>query len=128
MRNLRAILVIGLLCFLLPVKNTSAQAEVVFGNTITFYDEDRNPFPSIESKSIITPTGNILKTAVFQLPEGHNLIPEKGKNYIPAGLSVIDNNEEKQLLINYNVKVGKDGKFTIVLHLNSSGSIFPRGW
>lgn len=117
-----------LLLMILSPSNSFAQAEVVFDNTFTFVDKKGDVFESIESLSVVTPGGTILKSAVFQLPEGHELIPEKGKQYIPVGLKVVDINGEEQYLINYNIKVGKDGKFKTVLHLNGSGSVFPVGW
>ena len=127
MKRLKFLAFLGLF-FLLITPDVFAQAEVSFAGTIQFKDGDGGVFNSEESKTTITPSGNVVKTAHFQLPDGHFLIPKKGTNYLPVGLNYIDEYGEKHVLANYNIKVGKNGKFKVVLHLNGAGSIFPLGW
>ncbi|MEN8117673.1 MAG: hypothetical protein ABFS16_11880 [Bacteroidota bacterium] len=128
MKKLQLFTIVALVCILVPTQSIFAQAEIEFNNTITFLDGKGGKFKSISSKTTTTPSGNIVKTATFQLPEGHHLIPEKGKEYIPVGITITDGYGVKYLLINRNIKVGKSGEFKVVLHLNGAGSEFPNGW
>jgi len=77
MKRLRNLGLLVLLLTLVAATKSFAQAEVIFDNTFTFDDQKGGIFYSIESKSVLTPEGNILKTAVFKLPEDHFLVPEK---------------------------------------------------
>lgn len=128
MKRLRNLGLLVLLLTLVAATKSFAQAEVIFDNTFTFDDQKGGIFYSIESKSVLTPEGNILKTAVFKLPEDHFLVPETGVKSIGVGLTVVDIYGEEHYLVNYNIKIHKDGTFKIILHLNKSGEVFPRGW
>lgn len=105
-----------------------AQAEIVLGNTYYFNDGEGGKFESIDSKTVTSPSGNVLKTITFKLPEGHFLVPQKGKEYVPVGIVSKDETGKVHAFINYNVKVGKSGEFKVVLHQNSAGYIYPLGW
>lgn len=110
--------------------NASAQAVIVRDNVLTF----RFPHPdrtselitieSVSSKSTTTPSGNVVKTAIFQLPEGNFLIPAKGEKSIIATKLKVDG----VVLRDARVEVKKTGTFKVILHLNGSGTSSPGGW
>ena len=104
----------------------NAQAEVIFDSDIIFKDGQGEVFYSISSKTTLTPSGNIVKTADFKLPEDHYLVPDKGKNYIATWIKATDYLGNEVVMIDYNVTIDKSGYFTIKYHSNSAGTTFPR--
>ncbi|WP_319482823.1 hypothetical protein [uncultured Draconibacterium sp.] len=130
MKKLRAILVIGLLCFLLPVKNSSAQAEVVKnGDSYVFVyneigsddDTTRWETSNYASKSTISASGNIVKTLYYQLQDDH---PFMGYSFIfGASFNVGD-----AKLVDEMVFLKKDGSFKVTIHSNGAGTRLPFGW
>ncbi len=110
--------------------SASAQAVIVRDNVLTFTcphpagDSRSTEFESITSKSIITPSGNVVKTAVFQLPEGNFLIPAKGEKSIIATRLEVDG----IVLRDARVEVKSSGRFKVTFHLNGSGTSSPLGW
>ena len=131
MKNLRAILIIGLLCFLLPVKNSFAQAEVVKnGDSYTFvFNEDVKKGKDIRwettnyaSKSTISSSGNIVKTLYFQLQDDHPLM---GQTFVFGARIKVD---DDVYLIDEMVDLKKDGSFQVNIHLNGAGTRLPVGW
>lgn len=110
---------------LCTTQNAYAQAEVSFDNIIYFTDADGNVFESVNSKTTLTPSGSIVKKATFQLPEDHDLVPPKGKNYIAIRIKTVDIFGEEHYLYDWNVSIGKSGEFKVVLHLNGSGAHTP---
>jgi hypothetical protein len=112
-------------CSIILSLETFAQAEVVFGNEVAFYDYDKEPHISISSKTTLTPSGNIVKTADFQLPEGHELIPEKGKNFVAAKITSVDIEGNVVVMYDVNIGIDKTGKFSITYHSNGAGTISP---
>jgi len=113
-------------------KEASAQAIVVHGNTFTFNDYKTGVvFESISSKSVVAPNGTMYKSATFQLPEGHELIPAKGaKRIISVGLGIDydDDGNVDVRLKDARVDIKKTGEFKISFHLNGSGGYGPKGW
>lgn len=102
-----------------------SQAEVIFDNVITFKDANGDIFESINSKTTLSASGNIVKTATFQLPKGHYLIPEKGVKYIGARVKETNIFGELVVMYDYRVAIDKNGKFKITVHSNGAGTIFP---
>ena len=92
---------------------------------MVFYDKDKKPHYSIHSKTTLSPSGNIVKTAVFQLPQGHSLIPENGKNFIAAKIISADIFGNEEMMFDINIGVDKTGKFKITYHSNGAGTITP---
>lgn len=131
MTRLRAILVISLMCFLLPVKNSSAQAEVVKnGDNYTFvFNEENNQGDVIRwettnysSRSTISASGNIVKKLYFQLQDEHPLMG----HYLVFGAKITVDNDT--YLIDEMVYLKKDGRFQVNVHLNGAGNRLPVGW
>ncbi|WP_297097717.1 hypothetical protein [uncultured Draconibacterium sp.] len=77
MIKLRVILIISLLCFLLPVKDSSAQAKptvtndvtITFGNDVISFTLD-----SGVEMTKITPSGNFMRILTFQLDPADPLL------------------------------------------------------
>lgn len=88
--------------------------------------EDGLEYPSLSGKFIMTPGGNIMITASFQLDERSKLIPEQGVNTIVVRYLFQGTGEENVLL--YIVNIPPSGRFTINYHLNGAGDFFPNGW
>lgn len=131
MERLRAVLIISLLCFLLPVKNSFAQAEVVKdGDKYSFvYNEDVKKGKDIRwettnhsSKSTISSSGNIIKTLYFQLQDDHPLM---GQTFIFGARIKVD---DDVYLVDEKVDLKKDGSFQVTLHRNGAGARLPVGW
>jgi hypothetical protein len=102
-----------------------AQAEIIIGNEVVFYDQDKVPHSSVSSKTTLNPSGNIVKTANFQLPKGHVLIPAKGKNFVAAKITSVDIDGNEVTMYDINIGIDKTGKFKITYHSNGAGSVFP---
>lgn len=105
--------------------NAMSQAEVVFGNTVVFKDKKGGVFECISSKTTMTPSGNIVKTATFQLPENHYLVPEKWTTYIAGIIKETNVFGEEVVMIDFNVAIHRNGKFKVEYHSNGAGNIFP---
>lgn len=110
--------------------DASAQSVIVRDNVFTFYfpHPNRDSLPtaieSVSSKSVVTPAGNVVKTATFQLPEGNFLIPGKGeKSIIAVNLDV-----DGVTLRDARVEIKKSGTFKVILRMNGSGTASPLGW
>lgn len=106
-------------------EKTTAQATVDNSFGMVFIEDDLE-YPSISGKFIMTPGGNIMITASFQLDERSGLIPDKGVNTIAVKYVFQGTEEEHELL--YIVNIPPSGRFTINYHLNGAGDFFPNGW
>ena len=102
-----------------------SQAEVIFDKVVTFKDKNGGVFESIDSKTTLSPSGNIVKTATFKLPQGHSLVPEKGVNYIGARIKETNILGQLVTMSDLMVAINKNGMFKITLHSNGAGTIFP---
>lgn len=130
MIKLRAILIIGLLCFLLPVKNSFAQAEVIKdGDNFVFVyneigaddDTTRWETSNYASKSTISGSGNIVKTLYYQLQDDHPLM---GYTFVFGASFTIGDAK----LVDERVFMKKDGSFKVTIHSNGAGTRLPIGW
>lgn len=126
MSKIRTIYLLLFVVGILSSYQAKSQAEVVVDKDVIFYDGEGGVFYSESSKTTFTPSGNILKTASFQLPEDHFLVPGKGKYYIITRIKEIDLLGNQVTMYDVNVAIDKSGKFTINYHSNSAGTIFPR--
>lgn len=140
MKVLALILVFA--CAILYSKETKSQAVVVMNSRMVFTDGDGVIFNSIRSKTVTLPSGFILKTASFQLPEDHPLVPKKSTRII--GIRFIlsyemdENNEPlldedgnmipKEFITDEKADINHKGKFNVTLHLNGAGNYLPIGW
>ncbi|HYQ57637.1 MAG TPA: hypothetical protein VEP89_09855 [Draconibacterium sp.] len=135
MNKLRAIFIIGLLCFLLPAKNSFAQAEVVKDGdnyTFVYYEKVKKgngngcylrwETTNYNSKSTISPSGNIVKTLYYQLQDDH---PLTGQTMVFGARIKVD---DDVYLIDEMVDLKKDGSFQVNIHLNGAGARLPVGW
>ena len=113
---------------------TKSQVVVVHDQNMTFTDADGAIHHSIRSKSITLPSGFLLKTATFQLPQDNNLVPDKGTKVIGMRfvLEYTDDENDKMIPIKFitdeKVDINHKGKFNVVMHLNGAGSSLPIGW
>lgn len=111
-------------------KEATAQAIVVHDAELTFNvphpnrDDAKIELISLSSKTTITPSGNIVKTATFQLPDDNFLIPEKGTKTIIVGKLTVDGVQ----LRDERVEIKKSGKFKVTFHMNGAGTASPVGW
>lgn len=130
MKSLKLVFFAVFVLTVFAVNDAAAQAIVIHDSELTFYVPHPNrgdatmDLKSISSKTTITPSGNIMKTATFQLPDDNFLIPEKGTKTIIVGKLTVDG----VLLRDERVDVKKSGKFSITLHSNGSGTSSPKGW
>ncbi len=106
---------------------SQAQAIVITDHEVIFIDKDGNEIPSIQAKSIVTPSGNVTITATFQLDIGNELVPEKGTKTILAVLERDDADNEYNSVFCV-VNIPPSGRFTIKYHLNGAGYVFPQSW
>ena len=118
------LLMVFVACTLSSIQ-TKAQAEIIFDNVVTFDDRNGGIFESIDSKTTLSPSGNITKTVTFQLPQDNYLVPEKGVNYISGRIKQTNINGELVVMYDIWVEIPKSGKFKLVLHSNGSGNVFP---
>lgn len=125
MKKVKLIFLLVFVCSTFYSFQVNAQAEVVFGKEVVFYDKQKEPHVSISSKTTLTPSGNIVKTAYFQLPEGHILIPKSGKNFVAAKITSEDIEGNEVDMYDINIGIDKRGKFKITYHSNGAGTIFP---
>jgi hypothetical protein len=126
MKKIRLVFLLVLVSSVFHPFHAKAQAEVIFDSDIIFKDGHGEVFHSISSKTTLAPSGNIVKTADFKLPEDHDLVPEKGKSYIATWIKATDYLGNEVVMIDYNVTIDKSGYFTIKYHSNCAGTIFPR--
>lgn len=123
-------MIVTLLCFLFPVKNSSAQAEVVKNgdNYVFVYNdidanEDTTRWETVNyaSRSTLSASGNIVKTLYYQLQDDH---PFMGYSFIfGASFTVGD-----AKLVDEMVFLKKDGSFKVTIHSNGAGNRLPLGW
>mgnify|MGYP000415733920 CR=1 FL=1 len=125
MKKFKLIFLLIFVSSLFLTVKTYAQAEIVIGKEVVFYDKDKNPHSSISSKTTLTPSGNIVKTAYFQLPDKHDLIPEKGKTFVAAKITSADIDGNEVTMYDINIGIDKTGKFKITYHSNGAGTVFP---
>ena len=119
------LLLVFVACTLSSIQ-TKAQAEIIFDNVVTFKDSTIDGyFESINSKTILSPFGNITKTATFQLPKDNYLVPERGLNYIIARVKKTNIDGEEEVMYDAWVEIPKNGRFKIVVHSNGAGNKFP---
>ncbi len=130
MKSLKLIFATVFILTVFYSNDISAQAVIVRDNVFTFYfpHPNRNcekiAIESISSKSVVTPNGNVVKTATFQLPEGNFLIPGKGeKSIIAVNLDV-----DGIILRDARVEIKSSGTFKVTFHMNGSGTVSSRGW
>lgn len=140
MKNLRAILVIGLLCFLLPVKNSSAQAEVKhYTATFSISDGEESYEFDAPAHQVITPNGNFVKSLKITIEAGHPLMQDFGgypNRWFEFNYLYIDNGndgeyteEDDDVILTEGIaKLNKSGNLTIQFHLNGAGTYLPLGW
>jgi len=110
-----------------------SQAEVDFSKTLTVLiphpnkDSDKIPVTATSYTTILTPSGNITKVALFQLPEGNYLIPKNGMNYISLTHPLTYDEEGKviEFMVDDNVKINSKGEFRVRFHSNGAGNVFP---
>ncbi|WP_303925036.1 hypothetical protein [Draconibacterium sediminis] len=142
MIKLRAILIISLLCFLLPVKNTSAQAEVKH-YTAKFSITEIKTGVTYEfdapANEVITPSGNFVKSLKITVEAGHPLMQDFGgypNRWFEFNYLYIDNGndgkyteEDGDVILTEGIaKLNKSGNLTIQFHLNGAGTYLPLGW
>lgn len=130
MKALKFIFIATFVITVFVAKDASAQAIVTHDDELTFYvphpnrNDEKKEFVSISSRTTITPAGNIVKTATFQLPEDNFLVPEKGtKTIIITRLDVAG-----VKLSDERVDIKKSGKFKVTFHMNGAGTASPKGW
>ncbi len=133
MKRLRNLGLVVLLLTLATATKSFAQAEVNFEGTVTLsihHPGPDDPWTTIEStgyKTTLTPSGNLVKTIYFTIPEGNYKIPEKGKSYIGVRLPFTydENGDPETYLVDSNVMINKRGELKILLHDNGSGIETP---
>lgn len=126
MKNLKLFIFSIFACTLFLSFDANAQAEVIFNSDIVFKDGQGGEFHSISSKTTLSPSGNIVKTAYFELPEGHILIPKSGKKFVAAKITGKDIDGNEVDMYDINIGIDKRGKFKITYHSNGAGTIFPQ--
>jgi hypothetical protein len=125
MRTIKLVFLLVFVSGMISSFQARSQAKVVFDKVIVFYDMAGKGHLSIESKTTYSASGNIVKTAKFRLPKGHELIPEKWTTYVGAQISEVNFLGEEVVMTDYNIAIKRDGTFKIVYHSNGAGSIFP---
>ena len=130
MKALKFILIVVFVVVFVGVKNADAQAIVIRDNVIFFTiphpyeDSGKVTFESISSKSTISSSGKIVKTATFELPKNNFLVPPKGRQTIIGANVIVDG----ITLTDERVVIKSSGKFKLVFHLNGAGANLPVGW
>ncbi|HOI50012.1 MAG TPA: hypothetical protein PK167_11960 [Prolixibacteraceae bacterium] len=129
MKTIRILLLILAAVGFFRLGEVQAQAVVITRHTIYFYDKYGVEFASEQAKSVVSASGNILKTAIIQLPEGHYLIPASGIKAIRARIKVLnDVTGEMVTLTDEMALVTRNGELKISFHLNGAGASLPNGW
>lgn len=77
---------------------------------------------SSSTQTVISSSGNVLKTIYFQLQDDHPLM---GLNLI---ISIRVRLEDGTLIADEKVEIKESGKFKVSLHLNGAGTNLPIGW
>ena len=125
MRTIKLGFLLVFVCGIFSSFQAKSQAEVIFDKVIIFKDGEGSIFPSISSKTTLSPSGNIVKTANFQLPKKHYIVPEKGKYYFIVKITETDIMGNQIKMYDCNVSIDKSGEFKIIYHSNGAGNIFP---
>ncbi|WP_372649438.1 hypothetical protein [Draconibacterium sp.] len=140
MIKLRAILIISLMCFLLPVKNSNAQANVRnYTATFSISDGEESYEFDAPAHEVITPNGNFLKSLKITVEESHPLMQDFGgypNRWFEFNYLYIDNGNDRKyteedgdvILTEGIAKLNKRGNLTIQFHLNGAGTYLPLGW
>ena len=140
MKKLRAILVIGLLCFLLPVKDSNAQAKVRnYTATFSISDGDESYEFDAPAHEVIAPNGNFVKSLKITIDNSHPLMQDFGGYpnrwfgfnylYIDINNDGVFNSEDGDVMLTEGIaKLNKSGNLTIQFHLNGAGTYLPLGW
>ncbi|MBT3385081.1 MAG: hypothetical protein HN778_11420 [Prolixibacteraceae bacterium] len=133
MKTVKLIFVLIFVFGILNSYQARSQAIIIRDNTINFIAKNPDTglleyFPSISSRTTLSASGTIVKTATFELYKNHFLIPEKGINIIGVRIEV--ETEEGQLvdLTDEKVEIRQSGVFKVILHLNGAGTNLPVGW
>lgn len=122
--------------------NAKSQSVSITEKDMTFTDRDGTTFYSTRSRTVKLPSGFILKTASFQLPEDHPIVPEKGTKIIAmrfvlsyltdeSGEPILDDEGNKiplEFITDEKVDINHKGKFNVSMHLNGAGHSLPVGW
>ncbi len=140
MKTLAFLILLGFgLCYSFEAKS---QAVTIHDNVMTFTDGKGDTFYSTRSKTIELPSGFILKTASFQLPEDNYLVPDKGTHLIGMrfilsyltdeyGNPLLDDEDKPipdEFITDEKVDINHKGKFNVTMHLNGAGHFLPIGW
>ena len=140
MKFLRAFLAISLLCFLLPVKNSSAQAKVRnYTATFSISDGEESYEFKAPAHEVITPNGNFVKSLKITVEESYPLMQDVGGYpnrwfgfnylYIDVNSDEVYNPEDGDVILTEGIaKLNKSGNLTIQFHLNGAGTYLPLGW
>lgn len=129
MKTIRILLLILTAVGFFRSGEVQAQAVVITHHTIYFYDKYGVEFASAQAQSVVSASGNILKIAVIQLPEGHYLIPASGIKVIRARIKVLnDVTGEMVTLTDEMALITRNGELKINFHLNGAGASLPNGW
>lgn len=108
-------------------KQAFSQSLVNNDYSLFFYDKSGEKFESQSAKFVLTPSGNIMVSATFKLPNGHPLVPEKGVKTIVVRQFVTDIFGEEHALYCIT-NINSAGIFSVNYHLNGAGNLFPNGW
>ncbi|WP_320110898.1 hypothetical protein [Draconibacterium orientale] len=140
MKTLRTILIMSLLFFLLPVKNSSAQAKVRnYTATFSISDGEESYEFKAPAHEVITPNGNFVKSLKITVEENHPLMQDFGgypNRWFGFNYLYIDNGNDGEyteedgdvILTEGIAKLNKSGNLTIQFHLNGAGTYLPLGW
>ncbi len=118
-----------------------SQTVTITDNEMTF-TVGNETFYSTRSKTIILPSGFMVKTASFQLPKDNYLVPDKGTHIIGVryvisyltdeyGNFILDDKGNKipdEFLTDEKVDINHNGKFNVSMHINGAGHFLPLGW
>jgi len=132
MKTLTFFILLGIgLCFSFEAKS---QAVTITDNVMSFTDKYDVTFYSIRSRTIELPLGYIVKTASFQLPKDHYLVPDKGTTiiglrYVLSYTTDDDGNQiPDEFITDEKVDITHNGRFNVTMHLNGAGHFLPIGW
>ena len=122
------LILVTLLLFAAVLYSSTSQAQaIVITNHEVIFTAKGIDYPSIDAKSIVSPSGNVTIIATFQLEKSNELIPEKGTKTILAVLERDDADNEYNSVFCL-VNIPPSGRFTIKYQLNGAGYVFPQVW